>query len=103
MRRRDFIMSGAAFGGLSAGTAMAHTAEPFVMPDDYLPTVVDMDYALPAGEIHVFPEIFRLFLTCPINAPSATRSVSAARGYIMTEVSLLAQNANGQAGHQRLT
>ena len=65
MKRRSVILSGAAFSILNGGQAMAHSLPPFVMPEDYMPTVVDLEYPFQAGEIHVFPDIFRLFLTLP--------------------------------------
>jgi len=64
-KRRDVILSGAAFGLLNASKAVAHAAAPFVMPEDYNPTIVELEDPLPEGEIHVFPNIFRLFLTLP--------------------------------------
>ncbi len=36
-----------------------------LLPEDYNPTIVEMEDPLPAGEIHIFPNIFRLFLTLP--------------------------------------
>jgi lipoprotein-anchoring transpeptidase ErfK/SrfK len=65
IKRRDLILSGAAFGLLNAGKVVAHTAPHFVMPEDYNPTIVEMENLLPAGQIYVFPNIFRLFLTLP--------------------------------------
>ncbi len=64
MQRRDFFAAIAATFG-TALSASAHETEPFVLPDDYLPTLIDMPASVPAGDIHVFPNQFRLLLTLP--------------------------------------
>ncbi len=65
MKRRNLIMGGAAFSIFSAAEAVAHKTQPYVMPEDYNPTFIDLERPLPVGEIHVFPNEFRLFLTLP--------------------------------------
>lgn len=64
LNRRSVLVSGlaAAFSGLPA---WAHEQGPFRTPEDYLPTIVRIDANLPAGEIHVFPNQFRLYWTLP--------------------------------------
>lgn len=73
MHRRDFIVASAAMFGTSFSAA-AHEEQPFVMPDDYMPTLVNLPPSVPAGNIHIFPNQFRLFLTLP-NAQALRYSV----------------------------
>ena len=64
MQRREFIA--AITATLSAALPVsAHQEEQFVLPEDYLPTLVNVPPSLPTGVIHVFPNEFRLFLTLP--------------------------------------
>ena len=49
----------------AAGPASAHQEQPFILPKDFLPTLVNVPPSLPAGVIHVFPNEFRLFLILP--------------------------------------
>jgi lipoprotein-anchoring transpeptidase ErfK/SrfK len=64
MQRRGFVTGIAAALGL-ARPIYAHQQEPFTLPEDFLPTLVDVPPTVPAGQIHVFPNEFRLFLTLP--------------------------------------
>ena len=64
MQRRDFIAAVAATL-VTARPVPAHQEPPFVLPDDFLPTRVDVPPSLRAGVIHVFPNEFRLFLILP--------------------------------------
>lgn len=64
MKRRDLILCGAA-ATFSAGPLMAHRRKPFDLPTDYLPTLVETDRLVPSGEIHVFPDQFRMHWTLP--------------------------------------
>ena len=64
LQRREFIAAIAATLA-SALPLSAHQDKPFVLPDDYLPKVVDVPPSVAAGVIHVFPNEFRLFLTLP--------------------------------------
>lgn len=64
MNRRGFITGIAAMLGL-ARPISAHQQAAFALPDDFLPTLVNVPSILAAGEIHVFPNEFRLFLTLP--------------------------------------
>lgn len=64
MLRREFIAAMSAVFG-AALPVSAHQEEPFVLPEDYVPTVVSMPPFVPSGVIHVFPNEFRLFLTLP--------------------------------------
>ena len=64
MQRREFIAVIAATFG-AAFPASAHQEVPFLLPEDYLPTLVNLPPFVPAGVIHVFPNEFRLFLTLP--------------------------------------
>ncbi len=73
MQRRDFIAALAAAFGTALPVA-AHDAPPFVLPEDYLPTLINLPPSVPAGNIHVFPDQFRLFLTLP-NAQALRYSV----------------------------
>ena len=73
MQRRDFIAALAAAFGTALPVA-AHDAPPFVLPEDYLPTLINLPPSVPAGDIHVFPDQFRLILTLP-NAQALRYSV----------------------------
>ena len=64
MQRRDFIAAVAAIL-VTSRPASAHQEPPFVLPEDFLPTLVDVPPSLRAGVIHVFPNEFRLFLILP--------------------------------------
>lgn len=64
LQRREFIAAMAGTFG-AALPLSAHQAEPFVLPDDFLPTIVDTVAQMPVGVIHVFPDQFRLYLTLP--------------------------------------
>ena len=64
MQRRELIAAIAATFG-AAFPVSAHQEEPFLLPEDYLPTLVNLPPFVPAGVIHVFPNEFRLFLTLP--------------------------------------
>ncbi|MBJ3763117.1 L,D-transpeptidase [Maribius pontilimi] len=61
MNRRDFMMTGLAAFGLSA-TGMRAEAQAAAIPP---PTLVQMRVPLPAGQIHVFPDHFKLYHTRP--------------------------------------
>lgn len=66
--RRAFLGTMAAGASLLAAFPVAaHTEQPYELPQDYLPTLIDMQITLRAGEIHVFPDRFRLFLTLADN------------------------------------
>jgi lipoprotein-anchoring transpeptidase ErfK/SrfK len=54
-----------ASGALAAFPASAHDQTTPDTPDDLRPTLVTIDANLPAGEIHVLPDQFRLYLTQP--------------------------------------
>ncbi|MDZ4134608.1 MAG: L,D-transpeptidase, partial [Paracoccaceae bacterium] len=64
MKRRDIL---AAMAATVASTfpVYAHQQPPFELPEDYLPRLVKINAGLPVGEIHVFPNQFRLYLTLP--------------------------------------
>ncbi len=64
MQRRELIAAIAATFG-AVFPVSAHQEEPFLLPEDYLPTLVNLPPFVPAGVIHVFPNEFRLFLTLP--------------------------------------
>lgn len=64
MQRRDFVAALVATFG-TALSAAAHEDQPFVLPEDYYPTLVNLPPYVRAGNIHVFPNQFRLFLTLP--------------------------------------
>ena len=64
-KRREFLWAMAAATAVSGTPAAAHQEQSFELPEDYLPTLVEIDAGLPAGDIHVFPNQFRLFLTLP--------------------------------------
>lgn len=65
LKRRTFLISGIAAGVCSGLPAWAHEQGPFRMPEDYLPTFIKIDANLPAGQIHVLPNQFRLYWTLP--------------------------------------
>lgn len=61
--RRAFLAGAAA--SLAAGPAVAHHTTPFVMPEDWTPRRVRLGGTFPAGEIHLIPGDFALYLTEP--------------------------------------
>ena len=63
LNRRSLLLGGAAAGACGTLPAWAHDPATYRMPEDYLPTVVTIDANLPAGEIHVLPNQFRLYWT----------------------------------------
>jgi lipoprotein-anchoring transpeptidase ErfK/SrfK len=64
MHRRNFMAGIATTFGFS-DPVFAHQEAPFILPDGFLPTLVDIPPTIVAGQIHVFPNEFRLFLTLP--------------------------------------
>jgi len=65
--RRHFLRSSlaAATTGISA-PAFAHAlGEPYVLPEEQMPTIVRLSDNFPAGEIHINPSRFSLYLTLP--------------------------------------
>ena len=67
LNRRGLICGVLSVTALQAGRALAHEEPPFVLPQDFMPTLIDIDGWLPADTIHVFPDQFRLYLTLPGN------------------------------------
>jgi lipoprotein-anchoring transpeptidase ErfK/SrfK len=66
LNKRQFISSGIAMGGLGLAGANAQTAKPeYTLPEEFLPREVRIRDTLPAGEIHVDPNRFVLYLTLP--------------------------------------
>ena len=67
MNRRKFLATTAAAGSLGlAAPAFAHKkGEPYVLPEEYMPSVIKIKNELAPGEIHVDPGQFKLFLTLP--------------------------------------
>lgn len=65
LTRRGFIGSLAAVAAASGSPLSAHEDPPFELPQDFQPTLVEMDAWLPTGSIHVFPNQFRLYLMLP--------------------------------------
>ena len=65
LTRRGFIGSFTVFAAGLASRLSAHENPPYQLPQDFLPTFVEMDAWLPAGSIHVFPNQFRLYLILP--------------------------------------
>lgn len=63
LHRRSLLAAGLAASACSAIPVWAHEQGPLQMPEDFLPTVVRIDADLPPGEIHVFPDMFRLYWT----------------------------------------
>ena len=63
--RRHVLGSLAAVAAASGSPLSAHEEPPFELPQDYLPTLVEIDAWLPIGSIHVFPDQFRLYLILP--------------------------------------
>ncbi|KAF0676559.1 L,D-transpeptidase [Profundibacterium mesophilum] len=64
MKRRTFLAAGsAALGAGLAGAGRAH--ENFVLPEEYLPRRVTIRDDIAPGEIHVFPDYFKLYWTLP--------------------------------------
>ena len=65
LTRRGFLGSSAAAVMASGSPLSAHEEPPFELPQDYLPTLVEMDAWLPTGSIHVFPNQYLLYLMLP--------------------------------------
>ena len=63
--RREIIGSLLSASFLQTRPARAHEEQPFELPQDYLPRLIEVDGWLPADTIHVFPDQFRLYLTLP--------------------------------------
>lgn len=61
--RRGVVAGGLAATFLPAVRALAHEAEPFVLPDAFQPTLVRLDAGLGEGEVHVLPNLFSLYWT----------------------------------------
>ena len=61
--RRGVLAAGLLGGLLPALGARAHEAEPFVLPEEFEPTLVRLDAGLSPGEIHVLPNRFQLYWT----------------------------------------
>lgn len=62
LTRRQFAASTVATGLVAGATsANAHSK----LPKDFLPTLVTLNESLPAGEIHVVPDTYRLYWTMP--------------------------------------
>lgn len=62
--RRMFCASAAA-AAAPGGAAAHHINKAYVVPDEHKPRIVDLDEYIPAGEIHVDPNFFALYLTLP--------------------------------------
>jgi len=67
LKRRDFLTTSLAAGALGATPAFAHKAEPYVIPEEYMPVEVYLQTKLEPGELHVDPNSFRLYWTLPNN------------------------------------
>lgn len=65
LNRRSLLAGGVAASASASFPAWAHEQAPFVMPADYLPTIVAIDAMLPPGELHVVPDLFRLYWILP--------------------------------------
>lgn len=63
LNRRTFLASSLAMGALSTHAAYSLTAEEFVLNKAFLPKNVRMRADLPAGEMHVDPNTFKLYFT----------------------------------------
>lgn len=63
LNRRSLLAGGIAAGAYRVVPSWAHEAAPFIIPEDFLPTIVRLDANLPPGEIHVLPDQFRLYWT----------------------------------------
>lgn len=62
MNRRFFLSAGTA--GL-ASVLFEQPAPAQQLPPQFQPTIVPLRFALPPGEVHVFPDHFQLFWTLP--------------------------------------
>ena len=63
--RRALLLGSAAAGAVAAFPAWSHDKASLGSSDDLRPTLVTIDANLPAGEIHVLPDQFRLYWTLP--------------------------------------
>ena len=61
--RRQVLALGAAFGASAPTALLAHAPSDYVLPPEFMPREVELDQAFPAGELHVYPEQFALYLT----------------------------------------
>lgn len=65
MDRRTFILSGAAAGAFaSSASAQSTAAQPYQLPEQFMPRVVRVSGVGP-GEVHVIPREFALYWTMP--------------------------------------
>lgn len=60
---RRSLLAGSVASAFAAAPVWAHEQTPFVMPKEFLPTVVRLDAEFAPGEIHVLPDQFRLYWT----------------------------------------
>lgn len=68
--RRGFCTSAISTSALGLGALPGlanahHTNKTYQVPEEHLPRIVDLDEYHPAGEIHVDPNFFALYLTLP--------------------------------------
>ena len=63
LSRRSLLAGGIAGSACMGLPAWAHEQAPFVMPEDFRPTVVKLDADFSPGELHVLPDQFRLYWT----------------------------------------
>jgi lipoprotein-anchoring transpeptidase ErfK/SrfK len=62
--RRSFCLAAAAASAPGLGVAH-HTGGGYQVPPEHMPRIVDLDVYHPAGEIHVDPNFYALYLTLP--------------------------------------
>lgn len=67
LNRRHFLTSTIATATVVASPAFAHSAKPYVIPEEYMPVEVALQTQLAPGELHVDPNTFRLYWTLPDN------------------------------------
>lgn len=61
--RRSTLGGLVGLGAMAGQMSRAHEPDPFVLPMDFNPTLIQIDPALAAGMIHVLPDDFRLYWT----------------------------------------
>ena len=104
MISRRFLIGGAALAALSSPNILrAHTAEPFVLADEFQPREVRVREQHAPGQILVFPRSFFCTTSSIPSGRSATESVSARPGLPSGGPRSSSARPNGRPGVRRTT